>query len=78
MTTFERVKKCIVECASVYEAIIVTEANLADDIGLDSLDQVDLSIELETEFGVEISDEVIESAFTVGDIVKAVEGLLPA
>lgn len=76
MTTFERVKKCIVECAGVDEAIVVEGADLADDIGLDSLDQVDLSIELETEFGVEISDELIESLFTVGDIVKAVEGLL--
>lgn len=76
MSTFERVKKCVVDSAGVDEARVTAEAKLYGDLDLDSLDEVDLAIELEVEFGIEISDEVIESSFTVGDIVKSVDGLL--
>ena len=76
MTTFERVQAVIAKQAFVDVDKVTEEANLADDLGIDSLDTVEIAIELEGEFNIEISDEVIESAFTVGDVVKAVEGLL--
>jgi acyl carrier protein len=76
MTTFERVRKCIVDCAGVDENAVNTDATLYGDLDLDSLDEVDLAITLEEEFGIEISDEQIEASFTVGDIVNVVDAQL--
>jgi acyl carrier protein len=76
MTTFERVQAAIARHSVVGVEAVTETANLADDLGIDSLDMVGIAIELEGELDIDISDELIESAFTVGDIVKAVEGLL--
>ena len=46
------------------------EASIADDLGADSLDVVDLVTSLEDEFDIEIPDEEIENIKTVGDVVK--------
>ena len=49
------------------------EAAIADDLGADSLDVVDLVMSLEEEFNIEIPDEEVENIKTVGDIVKFIE-----
>ena len=49
------------------------ESNIADDLGADSLDVVDLVMSLEEEFDAEFPDEDIESIKTVGDVVKFIE-----
>lgn len=70
---FEKVRKLIAEELSIDEAKITLESRLAEDLGADSLDAVELIMALEDEFGVEVSDEVAQSIRTVGDIVKILE-----
>ncbi|QHS22215.1 acyl carrier protein [Virgibacillus sp. MSP4-1] len=66
---FERVKKVIVDQLEVEEAKVTMEASFSDDLEADSLDVVELVMELEDEFDMEISDEDAEKIGTVGDAV---------
>lgn len=78
MTTFEKLKGIIVENFGVDADRITPEASLVDDLGLDSLDDVELAIEIENDFEVEVSDEQVEASFTVGDLVKVIDTQLGA
>ena len=70
---FEQVKDALVESLNIDGEEIKLESNLKDDLGIDSLAAVELSLDLETEFDVEISDEELAALVTVEDIVKLVE-----
>jgi acyl carrier protein len=72
-TTFDKVKKIIVEQLGVDESEVTPEASITDDLGADSLDQVELVMAFETEFNIDIPDEEAEKIKTVGDAVKRVE-----
>jgi acyl carrier protein len=69
MDIFETVKKIILERLDVDENKITLQANLKDDLGADSLDIVEMVMEIEDEFGIEVDDEDAESIVTVGDAV---------
>jgi acyl carrier protein len=71
--TFDRVKKIIVDRLGVDESKITPEASFKEDLGADSLDVVELVMELEDEFDMEISDEDAEKISTVGEVVKYIE-----
>jgi acyl carrier protein len=71
--TLERVKKIIVDRLGVEESKITLEASFKEDLGADSLDVVELVMELEDEFDLEISDEDAEKITTVGEVVKYIE-----
>ena len=75
MTTFEKVKESIVSSLQCDEAIVTMEASITDDLGADSLDIMDLIIELEDTFGVKIEDSRAKAIKTVGDIVAVVDEL---
>ncbi|WP_042356273.1 acyl carrier protein [Bacillus rubiinfantis] len=66
----ERVTKIIVDRLGVDESQVTLEASFKDDLGADSLDVVELVMELEDEFDMEISDEDAEKISTVGDAVN--------
>ena len=70
---FEKVKEVLVEAINVDEDMITMEANVKDDLGIDSLAAVELSLELETEFDVRIEDEELAKLVSVADIVKLLE-----
>ena len=70
---FEKVKKLIAEQLDVEEASIQETSNIADDLGADSLDVVDLVMSIEDEFDVEIPEDQVENIKTVGDIVAYIE-----
>ncbi|WP_284777106.1 acyl carrier protein [Agrobacterium sp. lyk4-40-TYG-31] len=78
MTTFEKLKGIIVENFGVDADRITPEASIYADLNLDSLDEVELAIEIENDFEIEVSDEQIEASFTVGDIVKVIDTQLGA
>jgi len=69
----EQVKKILVESANVDETKVNMEASLKDDLGIDSLDAVELVLDLETIFDIKIEDDEISNLVTVGDICKLVE-----
>ncbi|MFM1650728.1 acyl carrier protein [Brevibacillus sp. B_LB10_24] len=71
--TFDRVKKIIIDRLGVEEEKVVMEASFKEDLGADSLDVVELVMELEDEFDMEISDEDAEKISTVGEVVKYIE-----
>lgn len=71
---FEKVKAILSEQFDVEEDTITAETTLADDLGADSLDVVDLLMSIEDEFEVEIPDEEVENIKTVGNLVEYIEG----
>ena len=74
--TFDKVAKIIVERFGVDEDKVTTELTFKDDLGADSLDIVELVMELEDVFGTEISDEDAEQITTLGDAVKYIDAHL--
>ncbi|MDB5085618.1 MAG: acyl carrier protein [Bacilli bacterium] len=70
---FDRVKTIIVDRLGVEEADVKMESSFKDDLGADSLDVVELVMELEDEFDLEISDEDAEKITSVGEVVKYIE-----
>ena len=69
----EKVKKIIVDHLGVEEDKIVPSASFIEDLGADSLDQVELVMAFEEEFGCEIPDEEAEKIATVQDAVTYIE-----
>ncbi len=70
---FERVKKMILNELKVEESKITLEARLQEELGSDSLDAVELIMNIEDEFDISISDEAAQNLKTVGDLVKYIE-----
>lgn len=70
---FDRVKRIIVDRLGVEEAEIKPESSFKEDLGADSLDVVELVMELEDEFEIEISDEDAEKINTVGEVVEYIK-----
>ncbi|GGL44273.1 acyl carrier protein [Sporolactobacillus putidus] len=69
----ERVKKIVVDRLGVDEADVKPEASFKEDLDADSLDIVELVMELEDEFNLEISDEDAEKIQTVGDVITYIQ-----
>ncbi|MCD6382524.1 MAG: acyl carrier protein [Candidatus Hydrothermae bacterium] len=73
MNTYERLKEIIVNKLNVTPDAITPEARFQEDLGADSLDVMDLVMEIENQFNIEIPDEDAEKIRTVGDAVKYIE-----
>jgi acyl carrier protein len=69
---FERIKEVLAERLSVEEANITEEANFQEDLDADSLDLVEMIMELEDQFGIKIPDEDAQKIQTVGQAVDYV------
>ena len=70
---FEEIKNILVNEMDVDESVITTDAQLATDLGVNSLELADLVLLCEDKFGVSISDDDIRSFVTVGDVVTYLE-----
>ena len=70
--TEERVRKVLVDCLHVTDEEVTLEATLAENLGADSFDVVEIELDLEEEFGVEVPDDAVDAGQfrTVGDIVR--------
>ncbi|HEX9491938.1 MAG: acyl carrier protein [Acidobacteria bacterium] len=73
MSVEERVKSIIVEQLGVDADEVTADASFVEDLGADSLDQVELIMAFEEEFGVEISDDEAEKIRKVKDAVDYIE-----
>ena len=76
MSTFDKVKDVIIDKLGVEESAIKEDAHFVDDLGADSLDTVELIMEFEEEFGIEIPDEEAEGLLSVGQVVDYVTNKL--
>jgi acyl carrier protein len=63
---FDRFVKCAVKTLSVEASQVTKEATFAEDLDADSLDVVELVMELEEEFGIEVPEEDLQDVKTVG------------
>lgn len=70
---FEKLKKILSEQLEIKEDYINFDSNIVDDLGASSLDIVDIVTCIESEFSLEVPDELIENVQTVGDIVDFIE-----
>lgn len=68
-----KVKEIIVNKLGVDEAQVVPEASFTNDLGADSLDTVEMVMEFEKSFNLQIPDEDAEKITTVGDAIKYIE-----
>ncbi len=68
-----KVKEIIVDKLGVDADSVVPEANFVNDLGADSLDTVDLIMEFEKVFDIEIPDKVAENIQTVGQAIELIE-----
>ena len=72
---FDKVKDILVSECSINESDITPDAELVNDLGLNSLELADLVLYCEEEFDIEIPDEDLRKFITVGDIVDYLSNL---
>ncbi len=72
----EKVKAIIVDKLGVDESEVTNEASFTNDLGADSLDTVELIMEFEESFNIDIPDDQAESIATVGEAISHIEKAL--
>ena len=70
---FEQVREIVIDKLGVQSDKITLEAKFIDDLGADSLDTVELIMQFEEEFGIEIPDEEAEKLLSVGQAVAYID-----
>ena len=73
MSTFDKIKEVIIDKLGVEESAITEEAHFVNDLGADSLDTVELIMEFEKEFDIQIPDDQAENIATVGQAIQYIE-----
>lgn len=71
--TFEKIKQILCEEFEIDECDVSLYSNISSDLGLDSIDVVDLVMSIEDELMVEVPDEAFEDITTLGDLVKYID-----
>ena len=71
--TLEKVRDIIAKQLSVKPETVTDTSNIAEDLGADSLDLVEILMSLEDEFGISIPDEAIPQIKTIKDVVAFIE-----
>jgi len=69
---FERFKRCAVDVLSVEADQVTPEARFAEDLDSDSLDLVELVMEVEEEFDITVEEEELQDLPTIGDDFKLI------
>ena len=69
----EKIKKILAEQLDVDVEEMTADTKIAEDLGADSLDVVELLMAIEDEFEVEVPDEEIENIKTVGDVAEYIQ-----
>ncbi len=71
--SYDKVKEIILDTIGCNEDKITLEARLKEDIGIDSLDAMELAMALEEEFSIKIAEEELQKFITVQNIVDFVD-----
>ena len=70
---FEKVRSVVAKILKVDEEKITMETSLVNDVGADSIDAVEIIMELEDQFDIEFDDESTQNVQKIGDIVNYIE-----
>ena len=70
---FEKLKKIISEQLYVDESKITMDSDIVEDFEADSIEMVDIVMDIEDEFGVEIPDDAMETMHRIGDVVEYID-----
>jgi len=73
---YDKIKEIIIDKLGIADGKITMDAKFIDDLGADSLDTVELIMQFEEEFGIEIPDEEAEGLFSVGQAVDYITNKL--
>ncbi len=73
MSTLDKVMQIVADKLNVEAGKVKSEASFTEDLGADSLDTVELVMEFEKEFDIQIPDDAAEKIATVGDAVKFID-----
>ena len=73
MDVFEKVKEIIFSELNVKPEQVTLEANLKEDLGADSIDAVQIIMDLEDEFGITVDEEQAQEMLTVKGVVDYIE-----
>lgn len=76
MSNIEIVIKLVAEHFDISKDTVKLESDVFDDLGADSLDSIELVLELEKNFDIEVTDDEIDNIRTVQDIVDLVDNLV--
>lgn len=71
--TFDKIRAILAEQLDIDAEEITMDTEMAKDLGVDSLDAVELLMAIDSEFGVEIPDEEVENIKTIGELVEYIE-----
>lgn len=72
---FERIVELVEQEMNIPAESITLESKIAEDLGADSIDAIELIMGVEEEFDIEISDELAVEIKTIGDLVKVINNL---
>jgi len=73
---FDKIKKIVAKNLSISEDKVKMESDFINDLGADSIDLVEIYMDLEDEFNLSIPDQDLPNIKTVGDLVKFIDGKL--
>tara|TARA_Y100000590_G_C15742911_1_gene1020922 strand:- start:3312 stop:3548 length:237 start_codon:yes stop_codon:yes gene_type:complete len=73
---YDKIKEVIIDKLGVEDSKITMEAKFIDDLGADSLDTVELIMQFEEEFNIEIPDDDAENLMSVGQAVEYISAKL--
>ena len=74
---YEEFRQLLIDKLEIDPELIKPEAQLANDLGINSLELADLVLFCEDKYNVEIDDDALQSFITVGDVVEYLSGLIP-
>ena len=73
---FDKIKEIVIDKLGVEETKVTVDSKFIDDLGADSLDTVELIMQFEEEFGIEIPDDDAENLLSVKQAVDYITGKL--
>ena len=74
---YEEFRQLLIDKLEIEPDLIKPEAQLANDLGINSLELADLVLYCEDKYEIEIDDDALQSFITVGDVVEYLSGIIP-
>ncbi|MBR4256897.1 MAG: acyl carrier protein [Clostridia bacterium] len=74
---YEEFRQLLIEKLEIEPDLIKPESQLANDLGINSLELADLVLFCEDKYGIEIDDDALQKFITVNDVVEYLSGLVP-